>query len=59
MLQHGTRLSKGDAGKELNKLPDRHAVFKVLEECCYRHSRPTKHPCSADALGVAFHYRAS
>ena len=59
MLQHGAGLREGNAGKELSKLSYWHAVFKVLEQRCYRYTRTSKYPDSADALGVALHCIAS
>jgi hypothetical protein len=58
MFQHATGLLWSDAGKPLQKVLDRRAIFNVLEQRSYRHASTAKYPSAADAISIALDIRA-
>ena len=57
VFQHRAGLLQRDARKKRHYLADRHAVFKILEQCRDGHARAAEHPRSTHSLGVALYSR--
>ena len=54
VLQHDTRLLRGDTREPAHEVIDIRAVFEVLEERFHRYAGTTKYPRAADTLWITF-----
>ena len=59
MFKNSSCLFEGNSWKQIDNLADGDAVLQVLEKGRDRHPGAPKHPCSAYALGIAFHCGAA
>lgn len=53
MFENAANLRQRDAGKPLHVLVDRRILFEIFEQGSDRDARTTKHPGTADTLGIA------
>jgi hypothetical protein len=55
MFQHSFDLFTGHAGKPLQKIVHRCAVFQIFKQRSHRHARAFEQPRATDLSGDAFH----